>query len=192
MSLIYLVRHPQTAVDLAIPSREWVLSLEGEQQARHLARQPFWGQVDMLFTSDEPKSTVTVETVAEQTGLPWAVRGCLGELDRSAFQPPDIAAYRSAVARMFSSPHESIRGWEPRARAEERIVTCVQELVAQHDGSNLAIVSHGLILTILVAHLAGMSSPFDFWREIGFASVAVLDSAGWEMVTPFDNSFLAS
>jgi len=188
VSRIYLVRHPETTVDLSVPSDQWALSPAGLEQAQLLAKQPFWRPVGMIYSSEEPKATATARIVAARTGLPWQTRACLGELDRSAFQPPDIAAYRSAVARMFGTPFQQVLGWESRAHAEERIVTCVQQIADKARGGDIAIVSHGLILTLLIAHLDALLEPFDFWRSIGFADVAVLESEGWELVEPFNGA----
>jgi len=184
MSLIYLVRHPATAVELGTPSHQWSLSPAGLEQAQQLAQQAFWRRVQMIYSSEEPKATTTARIVADKTGLPWQTHACLGELDRSSFQPPDIAAYRSAVARMFGTPHHQVRGWESRAQAEERIVTCIQQIAANVKG-DVAVISHGLILALLVAHLTGITDPFDFWRGIGFADVAMLETDGWNLLSSF-------
>jgi broad specificity phosphatase PhoE len=190
MGTLYLVRRPATHVDLSIPSSQWSLSEEGMGQAQRLARQPFWREVTMIYASDEPKAVTTARVVAAHTRLPWQTRTCLGELDRHGYQPPDIAAYRSAVTRMFSNPEQSIRGWETRAHAEQRIIMCVQELAAGKADATVALISHGIILTILVAHLAGLSELYEFWREMGFASVAVLDTDHWALKSSFSNAYL--
>jgi broad specificity phosphatase PhoE len=190
MGTIYLVRHPETRVDLLTPSSQWLLTEEGMTQAQRLARQSFWREVSMIYASDEPKAVTTARVVAAHTGLPWQTRACLGELDRHGYQPPDIAAYRSAVTRMFSNPEQSIRGWETRVHAEQRIFGCVQELVSENPDRAVAIISHGIILTILVAHLAGLPEPYEFWREMGFASVAVLDTDHWALESSFSNAYL--
>ena len=189
MSQIYLIRHPQTTIDLEVPAREWSLSPEGRLEAQRLARQPFWRQVNMMFSSDELKAITTARIIANHTGVPWQEAPCLRELDRSSFQSPDIAAYRSTVARMFGSPRQSSHGWEVRASAEERIVNCIRRLVKQVGGADLAVISHGLILTILLAYLVEMEDPYEFWRGIGFGSVAVLETDGWKLLSPFDDSF---
>jgi broad specificity phosphatase PhoE len=190
MGTLYLVRHPETRVDLSIPSSEWLLSQEGMSQAQRLARKSFWREVAMIYSSGEPKASTTAAVVAAHTGLPWQTRSCLGELARHGYQPPDIAAYRSAVARMFSNPEQSIRGWERRVDAEERIVTCVQGLVTENLGSTIAVISHGIILTILVAHLTGLSELYELWREMDFASVAVLDTSRWTLKSSFSDDAL--
>lgn len=190
MGTLYLVRHPETRVDLSMPSSQWSLSEEGVNQAQRLARQPFWRDVSMIFASDEPKAVTTARLVAAHTGLPWQTRSCLGELDRHSYQPPDIAAYRSAVTCMFSLPEESVRGWETRTHAEDRIITCVQELVAEHQHATAAIISHGMILTIFLACLTGLSELYEFWRELGFGSVATLDTQTWTLRSPFSSAYL--
>jgi broad specificity phosphatase PhoE len=190
MGTLYLVRHPETRVDLLVASSQWLLTEEGMGQAQRLARQSFWRQVSMIYTSDEPKAVITARVVAAHTGLSWQTRSCLGELDRRLYQPPDIAAYRSAVTRMFNNAEQSIRGWETRANAEARIMSCVQELVGEDLDATAAIISHGIILTILVAQLVGLAELYEFWREMGFASVAVLDTHHWTLKSCFSNAYL--
>ncbi|MEN8098156.1 MAG: histidine phosphatase family protein [Chloroflexota bacterium] len=191
MSIVYLVRHPHTMVNLSIPSSEWTLSTAGLEEAEKLALQPFWKQVNHIYTSEEPKSQTTARIVAAHTGVAWESVPGLQELDRSSYQPPDIAAYRSAVARIFSTPGMSVRGWETGRAAEDRILNAVAELERDANGT-YAIVSHGLVLTLLIARIAGLAEPYAFWKSIGFAAVARLDLEKRFLVTNFDNSYLSS
>ena len=127
MSRIYLVRHPKTTVNLAVPSHQWPLSPTGREQAEQLAKESFWPRVSMIYSSEEPKATSTTRIIAALTGVSWQTSSCLGELDRSSFQPPDIAAYRSGHARMFGTPYQQVRGWgEPCSRGRTHCYLCAK------------------------------------------------------------------
>lgn len=185
MGTFYLVRHPETIVNLAEPVHQWRLSPAGERQAASLARQPFWRQVAKLYCSQEFKALTTARVIAERNALAWQPVACLGELDRRSFQPADDAAYRQAVGEMFARPAISVAGWETREHAAARMVSCVEQLVGEAPGDDLAIISHGLVLTILVAHWEQLDDPLDLWRGMGFASVARVDTVRWRLLEPF-------
>ena len=68
--------------------------------------------------------------------------------------------FEAAVDEFFARPQTSVRGWEPAAEAQARIVRAVEQILSQTSAEgDLAIVGHGGTGTLLYCHLAGL--PID-------------------------------
>ncbi|MBN2470210.1 MAG: histidine phosphatase family protein [Anaerolineae bacterium] len=186
MALLYLIRHPHTRVDLATPATEWGLSDAGETQAEALLEAPFWPHISAIYPSREPKTIAAAKEAALAFTLSVIPRAALGEVDRTAYVPPDEATYQATVTAFFAQPGHSPHGWEPARTALERIKAEIARLNALHGpDESFAIVSHGLVLTLLMADLRGEPPTPDLWRAIGFATVAAVDRATNAPLTGF-------
>lgn len=84
-----------------------------------------------------------------------------------------VSDYEGAVAAFLAQPEASPHGWEPAAHARARFVTAMEETIAAYPAASVAVVAHGLILTLYLSTLIG-GSPADIahWRMIPFASIA--------------------
>ena len=71
---------------------------------------------------------------------------------------------------------------EPAARAVERITRCVEGLVAAHPEQTLALVSHGLVMTLFLARLESRWPTVAEWRAVPEMGVAVVDTTTWRLV----------
>lgn len=185
MSTLVLIRHAQVVRDPALPVHMWQLSSEGQAAARRIAAEPALRGVDRFFASTEPKALATARALAGDR--PVEVASGLHELDRSAARWFDrIEEYKGMVLEILARPEESVRGCEPAIEAQQRIVSAVEGLLAAHPGRRLAVVSHGIVLTLYLSHLLGRSRPdADIWRGIGFPDFAVVDPAEGRLISSF-------
>jgi len=156
----------------------WPLSEEGQREAGVLARQNFWREVELIFSSPEPKALQTTRPAARRWGVPLETVDCLHELHR----PQPVHDYEMVIARLFAEPETSIAGMEPAAQAAERITRCLKGLVASHPEQTLAVVSHGLILTLFLARLENRWPTVAEWRAIPFTGLAVMDTTTWRLI----------
>jgi len=170
-NVLYLVRHAHTQ-QTALPVETWPLSEQGIQQAHKLAELPFWRDVHLICSSWEPKAIQTAQIVVEQHGLPIEPVFDLRELRRTDAYVPD---YPAAVREALENPFKSFQGWEPAGEAQSRIMTAIERLLMLHEGETLAVVSHGLALTLYLAYLAGTPPSFDTWNTLPFACAIQVD-----------------
>jgi broad specificity phosphatase PhoE len=166
----------------------WSLSNKGQREARMLARQGFWRDVDLICSSPEPKALQTAEPAARRWGIPLQVVDCLHELRR----PQLIPDYERAIARLFADPDQSFASIEPAAHAAERITRCLEELVAAHREQTLAAVSHGLVLTLFLAQLENRWPTVTEWRAVPFAGLTVVDTNTWSSIENCSGIFTSS
>jgi broad specificity phosphatase PhoE len=122
---------------------------------------PWVRGVHRIFASNERKAREAAQLLADGLGLDdYGVIANLGENDRSATGFLSKDEFETTANAFFTRPQESVRGWEPAADAQARIIGAVDEVLSQtpaHD--NIAIVGHGGTGTLLYCHLAGL--PID-------------------------------
>ncbi len=188
MARLYLIRHArsQTMGDVA---ERWVLSEQGQRQTGVLARQNFWREVELIFSSPEPKALQTAEPAARRWGVPLVTVNCLHELHRPRLVPD----YEMVIARLFAEPETSVAGLEPAAQAAERITRCLKEqLAAAHPGQTFAVVSHGLVLTLFLARLENRWPTITEWHAVPFAGLAIVDTTTWHLIKGWSSTSEAS
>jgi broad specificity phosphatase PhoE len=169
---LYLIRHAHTEPDPLVDSAQWRLSSKGEGQAMRLATQFFWPEVELIALSSEPKTRLTVAPLLALRTLPIVVDHRFDELQR----PGWVEDYQAQVAQAFALPDQPAGAWEPAAVALARIMQGIADLVAHYAGRTLALVGHGLTLSLYRARLLGRPRvDFDEWRRLGFAAVALVD-----------------
>jgi len=179
---LYLIRHAHSQ-QTALPAETWPLSDLGLRQAQRLAEQPFWQDVDIICTSVEPKAIQTAQFVAERHDLPVEPSFDLRELRRPG---GPVGDYESVVRQVLENPTRSVNGWEPAGEAQTRIMTAVERLLMLHESETLAVVSHGLALTLYLAHLADATPTLDLWHSISFALAIQVDPYTRQILNHFD------
>lgn len=172
MTTLYLITHAHTAADPAVDARKWHLSPTGVRQAARLAEQPWWSEVSCVVVSSETKTRLTVAPLLARRTLPVMVDPRVDELKRSGW----TTDYSEHVQRTFADPDRAHGGWEPASAALARIRAAVHDLAKTHPYAVLALVSHGLILSLLRADLLHLPRVrFDDWRHLSFAAVARME-----------------
>ena len=81
--------------------------------------------------------------------------------------------FESAVAELFARPEELVFGDETATQALTRFREAVDRFLETHPDENVVLISHGRVITLLVADYAGVD-PFPFWRRLGLPSFVVV------------------
>ncbi len=152
---VYIITHPDVIIDPDVPVPRWPLSERGVERMRRLLDQPWVSEITAIYCSTEQKAIDGASLLAQHLSLPLSQVAALGENDRSAtgFLPAD--EFKAVAHQFFAQPHESIRGWETAAAAQQRIVNAVNQVIdADCSSGSVAIVSHGGVSTLLLCHLA--------------------------------------
>lgn len=152
---VYVITHPEVRVDPDVPVPQWSLSAAGCARLTHLLDQPWAGSLTRVVSSAETKALETALALARPLHLPVTVDAALGENDRSTtgYLPPE--EFEALADAFFARPEESVRGWEPAAHAQRRMVAAVDRAAAGAMG-DVAVVAHGGVGTLLLCHLLGV------------------------------------
>lgn len=161
---VRFVTHPDVVVDPAVAITEWPLSARGRERMARCCALPWVAGLTALYASAERKALDGAEVLSAATGLPIAVRGDLGENDRSATGYLLPEEFEATADRFFAEPQASVRGWARAVDEQRRIIAAVTAVIAEAPGQgDIAIVSHGAVGALLLAHLLGqpISRRFD-------------------------------
>jgi broad specificity phosphatase PhoE len=185
MAKLVLIRHAQVTVNPRVPVDQWRLSEEGIKAAAALRRDLAVVEVQLFYTSPEPKAVATAAAISDRQPLIQVPD--LKELDRTAAGWLSTETeYVAMVAEIFRHPDESIRGCEPAALAQQRIVRAIDTLVAAQPGCTRAIISHGIVLALYLCHVKRIMMPDPaIWRRIGFPDLALVDPVRRAVIVDF-------
>ena len=174
MPQLILIKHATPLKDANRPSHEWKLSDAGREQAAALAERLRDRAVDVVVTSTEPKAIETGEIIAKALGVPIESAEGLEEHDRSNVPLMQTREFISTVAMFFKEPNRLVLGRETARDAKERFEDALDEVMRRHESKNVAVVSHGTVLSLFVAPLA-KEDPFQLWRRMGLPSYVVVE-----------------
>lgn len=179
---LILVKHSLPVIDPEKPAHKWKLSPEGEKRCIPLAQQVAVYQPQLIFSSHEPKAIQTAGILAERLGLSSHLVDDLHEHERpepGLLSPQD---FEEKVKALFSNPITIAFGNESAAQAQARFHKAVINLIAQHPGKTILIVSHGTVISLFL-QLVCQVEPFPLWKSLGLPSFIVLSMPDYQLET---------
>ena len=164
-TVLILVRHGETAGNQEgrFQVYETPLAEDGRRQARRLAeRIAAESPVHAIYTSDLARARETATILGARLGVEPVLDRGLRELDVGEWK----GLLRDEMTAQYPGGFEAwlARGCAERAPGESgecaddvalRAAACVDHILTQHPGGRVVVVSHGLTLAILLAHLQG-------------------------------------
>lgn len=184
---LILVRHSLPEFVTGVPASRWHLSAEGRRRCRRLAERLADQDLAVIVTSEEPKAAETGQIVAETLDLRLEAAPGLHEHERGVVT--DMGSqeqFRAQVARLLALPDELVMGYETADQAHARFCAAVDRVVGQHATGNLAIVSHGTVITLLVAR-ANRLDPVPLWQSLGLPAFVTLGLPDLRLLEPVNN-----
>ena len=170
---LVLIKHAPPEVAPDVPPEKWALSDRGRALCAPLANALRAHSPAVVVSSTEPKASETGEALASALGVPFGTAPGLHEHDRSDVPHMPSREFISAMELFFRRPRERVLGRETADAAEARFREAIGRVLAAHASGNVAVVSHGTVIALLVAKASG-ESPFRLWRELGLPSFVVL------------------
>ena len=183
MSKLNLIKHAQPDIQPLIPANQWHLSESGRQGCSLLLN-PLTGQeIKKIFSSSEPKAIETAEMIAAGLSLPIEIQTGLHEHDRSNVPfAKSKRDFEDQVKEFFNDPATLVMGRETAQQAFLRFKQAVDQIIADNADRNIAIVSHGTVITLFVTYYNRME-PFHFWQSLALPSVTVLQLPDFRLVS---------
>ena len=191
MRRLVLVRHSLPQIVPGLPASQWVLSEEGRCRCRLLAEALAAFQPDVVVSSHEAKAVETGRLIAAELDKPFETADGLHEHERSNVPYCDRERFEAAVAEFFARPDELVFGDETAQQALGRFSQAIHATVSRHlprharrrhtRRQTIAVVTHGTVMTLFVAHIAGVE-PFSFWQGLGLPAFVVLALPEFELL----------
>lgn len=155
MSLLRYISHANVVIDPLTPVPKWGLSTLGRERIKQMLLQPWISDIGRVISSDETKALESADILGDWLGIEVEVRTNTGETDRSSTGYVPHQVHEEMATAFFAFPDESVGGWERSRDAQRRIVTATADLLVDEE-SDLAIVGHGGVGTLLYCNLADL------------------------------------
>jgi len=165
MSEIVLIRHAKTTPDPSNSAKDWSLAVGAEEACRELAGRLEPTQLTKLISSIEPKAHNTAKLLGTHLDCPVSQAENLHEQDRSGAPFLSEIAFQNNMRQNFEHPNELIWGKETTAEALSRFTTTLKQLVDANPNEKLGIVTHGTVISLLVAKY-NFIDGYDFWQKL--------------------------
>jgi broad specificity phosphatase PhoE len=184
---LILVRHSAPEMVAGVPASQWRLSEEGRLRCQKLAERLAAYGLATIVTSTEPKAVETGQIVAEVLDLPFEIAPGLHEHERGVVRNlGSREEFQAQVARLFERPAELVLGYETADQAHARFFGAVAHVVEEHPAGNLAVATHGTVMTLFIARANGLDAV-PFWKRLGLPSFVVLTLPSFSLVEVVEN-----
>jgi broad specificity phosphatase PhoE len=179
---LILIRHAQTRPEPGRPARLWELTETGRLRCRNLAAYLKAYRLPRIVTSTEAKAAQTGQLVAGALGIPAVEADGLQEQARETVGfLPTAEAFEAAVSRLFENPDALVFGEETANQALRRFAGAVERIIAAQPEGDIAIASHGTVISLFVADKTGLD-PVSFWRELRQPALVIFSLPEFELV----------
>jgi len=164
MTKIYLIRHAEAEGNLYRVYQgqyDTLLTETGKLQVQALGERFRNIHVDAVYSSDLYRAACTAAVICRMKGLPLQRIPALREIDVGSRQAKAMGDIRRAVQQgAISDSREQgtvgIWGGENPDQVRDRMLAALQAIAAAHDGQAVAVVSHGVAIRYVTAHIQGV------------------------------------
>ncbi|MXY42621.1 MAG: histidine phosphatase family protein [Dehalococcoidia bacterium] len=173
MRRLVLVKHSMPEIDPDKPASAWKLGEVGRRRAESLAAKLMEFNPSVIWSSKESKAVETAEAVARELGVQVEIADGLEEHHRD--NVPFMSSkdeFEEAVERFFLHPDELVLGMETANQARDRFAAAIDKVIEAGQSDSI-VVTHGTVITLYVASVAGVQM-MSFWRRLGLPSYVVL------------------
>lgn len=170
MTKLYVVRHGET--DWNIENRtqgaknDLPLNDKGKAQAAALAQRFKNIEVDYIYSSDLKRAYQTAYEISIVKNVKINTDSRLREMNFGIWEgltSKDIAEKYGSIFEVWrSNPKEcSIPDGETLLMLQERVLKSIDEIINNHKGKNIVIVSHGITCKVLILSVLGMDLSYE-------------------------------
>jgi len=174
MTRVVLIRHAMPQMEQGVPAAGWKLSPEGTDAATALAAQLTRFRFAEIASSAEPKAVGTAAAIAQVLKLPVGIDGDFAETQRRTVGWLSREDIDAGIRRLFENPSEVVYGEESADAAYARFAAAIERLSAK-GADDIAVVTHGTILSVYVSRVARLPNVFAFWKSLKLPDAVLLD-----------------
>lgn len=150
------------------------LNEKGHAEAEALAARLDGYPIDAIYSSPLERALETAEYLAQPRDLSVVMNEELGEVrygdwtGRTLEELREDDVWRRAH---FYPSGTTFPGGESLAQVSARVVAAIDELCARHDGEVVAVVAHGDVIRVAIAHYAGIHQ--DLFRRVMISTASL-------------------
>ena len=164
MTTLILIRHGETNWNIEgryTGQSDIPLNTLGFQQAESLATKLRADKIDAIYSSDLQRASETARILRTDNDIPLYLDARLREIHQGEWEGlyfnEIYVWYRQAWEQRKNTSLEVVSpGGETVGEVRQRVLEVVREIIDQHSGETIAIVSHGLVLVIIQVEANGL------------------------------------
>ena len=203
MGLFYLLRHGETewnAQNRFCGRTDVPLSEAGRRQAKSLAERLKPLPFEALYSSPLKRALETARLISESVGLQPVPDQRLVELDYGRWEGKTLAEIMENDPKTYCAwdadpAHVAPPGGESGLEAQQRVVSFLDFLAAQHPRGHVLVALHKTVCRLAICHVLGMSAS-EYRRRLilNNAALSTIQSRpyGWQLITFNDTSHLSA
>ena len=172
MHRLVLVKHSMPEIERDKPASAWNLGEVGRRRSELLAARLSEFSPEVIWSSSEPKAIETGQIVADEFSVPVEIADGLEEHHRDNVPFLSKEVFEEAVERFFRCPDRLVLGTETAEQASNRFVAAIDKVIDAGQADSI-VVTHGTVMTLYAASLAGVQT-MAFWHRLGLPSYVVL------------------
>ncbi len=134
-----------------------------------------------IVSSDEPKAMETGQIAAAEVGLECATVPDLFEHERKRIGFLSTQRFVDGVKELFMYPGQLVFGDETADQSYRRFASAVDTLLANTSTGNLAVITHGTVISLFASRRAGIDG-FSLWQSLELPSFIVLSVPSFKLV----------
>ncbi|WP_339317766.1 histidine phosphatase family protein [Paenibacillus sp. FSL R10-2734] len=164
---IYLTRHGQTEWNVQNRMQghmDSALTTLGVQQAEWLSRGMQAKKLDVIYASPSPRALRTAEIIRGERDVPLKTSDAFKEIGMGVWEGQDsaelVAQYSEQHRFFWEDPGQfKVEGSETFAEVQARALEKLQEIITEHQGETVLIVSHTVVIKLLMAYFESRELP---------------------------------
>jgi len=166
--VVYLIRHAQSIYDPSIPEQERSLSLEGKKQAIDLIKKLTPLRIEKIYSSPAKRAIDTIAPFAQTVGLNIEL---VPEFKECKMLPcKSFEEWYAIIKKSWDDFTFKPKNWESNLECQARICKKIDDLRMKHSDVNIAISSHGRVLSLLLNKI-DKNWGFDKWKDLPMPSI---------------------
>ena len=179
MTKLYLIRHGQSEWNELKKIQGQIntnLTKHGKDQAKMLANMLIDENIDVIYTSDLNRAKDTAKTISEKINKPLIYSEFLREIKFGIWEGLTISEvedrYKDQYLIWNKSPDELILdNAETLQILKDRVMNWINLILLENKEKNIAIVSHGTTLKVLMLSLLGI--PLCHYKNFSISNVGL-------------------
>ena len=174
---LWMIRHAlPVRVEGVAGAADPGLAPEGHDQARRLAEWLQGGPVDAVWSSPLRRARETAAPLAAALGVDVVIDDDLAEWDRHADSYIPLEELKAEGDPRYQELVDGTWADEDEGAAfAVRLLAAVDRVIAAHPGGEVAVVCHGGVINVYLAHVLGLAQAMFF--HPGYTSVSRVQAA---------------
>ncbi len=179
-----LIRHAlPVRIENASGAADPGLSAEGAAQAERLAEWLRHEHLDAIWSSPLRRARETAAPLARAIGLEPVIDEDLAEFDRHADSYVPIEELKAEGDPRWRELVDGTWAADDRGRDfEERLIEAMDRVITAHPGGDVAVVCHGGVINVYLAHVLGLAEPMFFHPDYTGISRVIASRAGMRSI----------